>query len=379
MMRKETGLRIDKTLLAENIEKAIAHDLAHNKVFGSAYCVMQNDEVVFRRCVGHASPAKTAPITDKTLFRLASMTKPITAAAMLILVDRGLVKLDDPVSRYLPIFENIAITECVNGEFVEIKKPQAPPTVLSLLTHSSGIDDRYDQMVMQDKQTVADTVEFLARVGLAYEPHSRQQYSGFGAFDVAVAIIEKVSGEDCLTFLKREIFDPCGMVDTTFTPTAEQWSRMVAMHNRLDGENVVGKTETGCIFADFPATHYLGGAGLVSTLYDYTRFAQMLLHKGETAGGRLMREETFALMNQPHVQMWEAESWGLGVRVVVGEEYADLPVGDFGWSGAYGTHFWVDPQNQITAVFLKNSHVDGGSGNESARLFERAVSGSFVR
>ncbi len=373
-------MRLDKALLAENMEKIIAHDLENHKVFGSAYCVMQNDEVVFERCVGYTSPEKTAPITDRTLFRLASMTKPITAIAMLILVDRGLVDLDAPVAKYLPAFADIAITEADdNGGFVAIAKPQTPPTVATLLTHSSGIDERYSYMTAADKQTVADTVNFLTRVGLAYEPKSREQYSGFGAFDVAVAIIEKVCGEDYLAFLKREVFEPCGMVDTTFTPTAEQWSRVVAMHSRVDDRDVAGSTIDGCIFEDFPATHYLGGAGLVSTLHDYTRFAQMLLHKGETEKGRLMKESTFALMNKPYMSIWSAEGWGLGVRVVIGEEYTDLPVGTFGWSGAYGSHFWVDPSNGVTAVFMKNSYVDGGAGNESARNFEKAVNASFIR
>lgn len=371
-------MKLDKALLEKNIEEIAAYDLDNNKVSGAVYCVMQQGEVVFKKCFGYTSPAKTEPMTERSLFRLASMTKPITAVAMLILVDRGLVSLDDPVSVYLPAFEHIAVTMLgEKGEIVSAKKPQMPPTVADLLSHSSGIEDRYGYMTAAEKQTVADTVRFLMSIGLEYEPESRQQYSGHGAFDVAVAIIEKVTGEDYLTFLKREVFTPCGMVDTTFTPTAEQWARVVAMHNFVDGQNIADKTVDGCIYEDFPCTHYLGGAGLVSTLHDYTRFAQMLLCKGETPTGRLMKESTFALMYQPHKEFSLGERWGLGVRVVTDEVYAVLPVGTFGWSGAYGSHFWVDPVNEVTAVFLKNSRVDGGAGNESARNFEKAVNASF--
>lgn len=373
-------MKLDKALLEKNIEAIAAYDLENNKVSGAVYCVMQQGEVAFKKCFGYTSPDKAEPMTEKSLFRLASMTKPITAVAMLILVDRGLVSLNDPVSVYLPAFADIAVTTLdENGKIVSVKKPQTLPTVADLLSHSSGIEDRYGYMTAAEKQAVDDTVRFLVNIGLEYEPESRQQYSGFGAFDIAVAIIEKVSSVDYLTFLNREVFAPCGMVDTTFTPTAEQWSRVVAMHNFVDGRNIADKTVDGCIFEDFPCTHYLGGAGLVSTLHDYTRFAQMLLNKGETPAGRLMKESTFALMHQPHLEFSLGEHWGLGVRVVTDKAYGVLPVGAFGWSGAYGSHFWVDPVNEVTAVFLKNSRVDGGAGNESARHFEKAVNDSYVK
>jgi CubicO group peptidase (beta-lactamase class C family) len=184
---------------------------------------------------------------------------------------------------------------------------------------------------------------------------------------------------DYPTFLKKEIFDPCGMTDTTFTPTAEQEKRMVAMHNRVDGKNVVAPMPVGCIFEDYPATRYLGGAGLVSSLSDYAKFAKMLLNKGKTENGTvILKEKTFNQLCTPQVPkevMPGEERWGLGVRVITEESYPTLAVGSFGWSGAYGSHFWIDPSNNLFAVYLKNSKGPGGGSDifESSRNFEQAV------
>ena len=166
------------------------------------------------------------------------------------------------------------------------------------------------------------------------------------------------------------------MVDTTFVLNGEQQSRLVDMHTRIDGENAVRNMPEGCVFEDYPSTHYLGGAGLVSTLSDYVKFAKMLLNKGKTDTGAILSEETFNQLCTPQVSkeiMPGNISWGLGVRVITENSYPYLPVGSFGWSGAYGSHFWVDPVNKLFAVFMKNSSVDGGSGNESAENFEKAV------
>ena len=154
----------------------------------------------------------------------------------------------------------------------------------------------------------------------------------------------------------------------------------MAMHNRVDGENTVAFMPNGCVYADFPATHYMGGAGLVSTLSDYSKFAEMLLNKGKVGKSKIVKESTFNSLCTPQVStdiMPGHTQWGLGVRVI-SEGHPYMPEGTFGWSGAYGSHFWVDPANKIFAVYMKNSLTDGGSGNESATKFEQAVYSSFV-
>ncbi|MBR3778462.1 MAG: beta-lactamase family protein [Clostridia bacterium] len=377
--------KLDKNLLARNVVQTAEDDMARHKAFGSAYWVMQDGETVYERCFGCTSAHGAEPVTADTLFRMASMTKPVTAFAALILVDRGLLRLSDPVAMYLPEFRGVPITEAAeDGSLRTVGAPRNEPTIRHILTHTSGIGSdgrKIAHMTAEDKRTVANTVAFHARMGLDFDPGTRQQYSGSGAFDALVKIIEQITKTDFLSFLQKEIFDPCGMRDTTFTPTAEQWKRMTAMHTVVDGQNADAPMREGCVMSDYPCTHYLGGSGLASTLSDYAAFATMLLNRGQTARGRLVSEDTFSLLCTPAVSeaiMPIHERWGLGVRVITKEYYEDLPVGSFGWSGAYGTHFFVDPVNKVAGVYLRNSLVDGGSGSEAARNFERAVHRSFI-
>ncbi len=372
--------QLNDALLAANIKKAAAVHFGNKKIFGSACAVLQGDGPVRTFCFGHTAPGGNTPVTEDTLFRLASMTKPITAFAVMLLLDRGLLALDDPVFKYIPAFGNIHITAAdESGSLTDLGAPRQAVTLRHLLTHTSGICDtpeKLQDMTDADRSTVEATVAFLAGIGLDYEPGSMTRYSGTHAFDVLAQIIENVSGVPYPAFLQKEIFSPCGMNDTTFAPTPAQWNRLIAMHDRQNEESVIGKTTPGCVFAGFPCTHFLGGAGLVSTLRDYMAFAQMLLKGGVSPAGRLISEETLRQMRTPQVSeniMPGEERWGLGVRVITKESYSDLPVGTFGWSGAYGTHFWVDPENKITAVFMRNSLYDGGSGSKASREFEKAV------
>ncbi|MBO5066273.1 MAG: serine hydrolase [Clostridia bacterium] len=377
--------KLDDSLLKLNIEKAARDDFDNNKVFGSAYCVIQDGKVIYKKCFGNTSVDSSEAVTGSTIFRLASMTKPVTAMAALILVDRGLLSLSDKVSEYLPEFRDVRITKITESKsLIDLGKAQNDITVCNLLTHTSGIGSdplKEETMTDKDKKSITDSVNFYSRIGLDFEPGTKQQYSGVGAFNVLAKIIETVAGDNYQCFLQKEIFEPCGMLNTTFVPDKEQWRSMIAMHNKVDEKNSVVETEEDKIFADYPCTNYLGGAGLVSTLDDYIKFATMLLNNGKTSAKRIISEKTFKLLHTPFVSeeiMPGSERWGLGVRVIVNEDYKNLPVGAFGWSGAFGTHFWVDPTNKIAAVFMKNSLFDGGAGNESARNFEKAVNDSLV-
>ena len=156
---------------------------------------------------------------------------------------------------------------------------------------------------------------------------------------------------------------------------------MVGMHNYQEGVGIAEPTIPGCVVDDCPVTHPLGGAGLVSTLDDYIKFAQMLLNKGMAPGGRVLEEqwvEQMAVPQLPVELMSEHVNQGLGVRVITGDGYPWLPDGTFGWSGAYGTHYWVDPVNEIVAVYLKNSRYDGGSGALTGKHFEEDVFSAIV-
>ena len=371
---------LDLQILENNIEKAAEFDFSGNKVFGSAYFVYQEGNLSFKKCYGKLSVNSEQPVTDSTIFRLASMTKPITAVAALILAERGLIDLDGAVSKYLPEFGNINI---IDDTDTNLGIPKNAPTVRNILSHCSGIgssDKKFEKITDKDKKSIDSYVRFLYNSGLDFEPETMQRYSGTGAFDVLTKIIEKVSQTDFLSFLKKEIFEPCNMPNTTFVPTSQQKTELIAMHCKDGGKNQVYPMKADCVFEDFPQTHYLGGAGLVSTLHDYGEFAKMLLNKGKLNKKQLICEKTFEPLCQPQVNkaiMPGTERWGLGVRIITDPAYPYLPVGAFGWSGAYGSHFWIDPTNKIAAVFMKTSKFDGGAGNESAQNFEKAVYSSF--
>ena len=365
---------LDSEMLMKKLDNIAKYDFDKNKVFGSAYFVYDNGAAI-EKCYGTTSLNNEEAITNTTLFRLASMTKPITTVATLVAMEKGLLSLDDTIDKFLPQFKSIAIKDA-NGK---MSSPKHLPTIANILTHTSGIGsdaEKLSKMTSADQATLDSAIAFYVGSGLDFEPGTKQAYSATGSFDVLVKIIETVSGEDYLQFLKTNIFEPCNMKDTTFLPTDEQWDRIVDMHTQVDGQNAIVAMPNDCIFGNVPATHYLGGAGLVSSLQDYCNFAKMLLNNGQGENGKVLSKTSVKLLSSAQISadiMPGNARWGFGVRVIVDDSHPFLPKGTFGWSGAYGSHFWIDPANNVFAVYMKNSQVDGGAGNESANKFEQAV------
>lgn len=375
--------KLNKVLLKENIEKRINADIAAGTVGGCSAIVVQNGEILYE----NSFSSENFEVNKNTIFRLASMTKPITAAAVLICIDRGLVSLDDKVSKFVPGFANMQIGKMNDGDLEIVGDAEKEITILHLLTHTSGLGSgdvgnyALSKMTWEKEQScLKEAVEHYSRSALDFEPFSAQFYSAIFGFDVLARIVEIASGKEYNDFVRENIFEPLGMEDTTFTPSNEQRSRIIPMHDYTDNKSVAVDFPIGCMFEGLPLTYFMGGAGLASTVRDYIKFAEMLLNKGEYNGKQIISKEMVEAMATPHVPheiMPYSERWGLGVRVIVDEEYKRLPVGSFGWSGAYGTHFWVDPENKITAIYLKNSRFDGGSGAETAAHFEEDVTNSF--
>lgn len=323
--------RLNVLRLTEALDARLQVDLEANRINGASVSVMQDGQLLYERHAGLA--------VERTLYRMASMTKPVTAAAVLLLAEVDKLRLFDPVVKYLPGFD-----------------PRLQ--IWHLLTHSSGLSQEYyaNHITGDFRADPWLLVDYIAGVPLDFDPGTAAEYNPVAAYALLTAIIEQVAGVDFSTFVQREILDPCGMKDTTFLPTREQWGRLIPMQG--------GGTVPGCVFEGYPVTNPLGGAGLVSCLGDYQKFAQNLL------GGGIFSEELLRTMATPRAGT-DPVRWGCGVRVITGENR--LPVGAFGWSGAYGTHFWVDPTNRITAVYLKNSRFDGGASAKTAANFERDV------
>lgn len=364
--------------LKQNIESRAKADRACGWIDGIAISVCQSGDTVYEGCFGSLGMDGVEPVTSKTLFRLASMTKPITAVAVLQCVERGLMRLDDPISAYLPLPHLWPIAEMKEGKPEIIGQSRSPITLRQLLTHSSGIGcgevgDHFGAKPENvTRPDLKSAIEGYATLPLSFEPGSAQAYSPLVAFDLLAGAVEQVSGRDYESYLRGNLFEPCDMPDTTFLPSEAQWSRLIAMHQRIDGQSAICPQPEGCMFAPFPVSHFLGA----STLSDYSHFARMLLDGGCYGGRQILREESVRSLASPQLSgeiMPGNQNWGLGVRVITEESYGTLPKGTFGWSGAFGTHFWVDPTNRICAVYLKNSAWDGGSEAISAANFERDV------
>ena len=383
---------LDKNRLAKNIEARMAADIADGRVGGAGICVMQDGEEVYKGYFGVKTQAGREEIGDDTIFRLASMSKPITAVAALIQCERGLLSLDEPISRLLPDFAEMQVAVIEDDKMRVVGTSKTPLTVRHLLSHTNGLGTgpgcamAAGPMTAEDMSDPAHAVAYHARTALEFEPGTAQFYSAFAAFDVVGRLVELTSGKSFAEFLKDEIFDPCGMKDTTFAPTAEQWTRFIGMHDRIPGagqpndpavpgQSIDSPTTEGCVFEYFPTTQMMGGAGLAATLPDYVRFSEMLTAGGILDGKRILSPEWVRAMGTPTVPveiMPDPIRWGLGVRVISADGY-QMPKNCFGWSGAYGTHFWIDPDNRISAVYMKNCRYDGGAGAATAFLFEQDV------
>ncbi len=384
---------IDPQALSARLDTRAAEDLADCRVGALGICVAQGGEILYKKYFGCKSQATGEPLDDgngdTTVFRLASMSKPITAVATLIQVSRGLLDLDEPVEKLLPAFADMNIGALdENGEIVITGKAETKLTPRLLLNHTNGVGSlevgakQIAAMTPAEMQDVPHVVECISRSVLAFEPASAQMYSPVWAFDVLARLIELTSGMDYATFLQKNIFEPLGMVDTTFAPTDEQWARMIVMHGRVEEDGIAHNIDfpmpEGCVFGNFPTTWSSGGAGLASTMHDYYLFADMLRRGGVSADGvRILPEALVREMGTfqvPEHIMPCGERWGLGVRVITAI-HPWMPEGCFGWSGAYGTHYWVDPENDLVVVLMRNSSYDGGAGARLACNLEKDVYG----
>ena len=375
-----------KDKLSRRIDRTFEKLLAEQKIGNAAVSVIQNGNVLCRSFYGKVKLNGDAVPDENTMFRLASMTKPVIGVAAMMQAERGLIDPDAPISTYLPSFAEMYIGKEQNGEIIPAQKVKTAVTTRHLLTHTSGIGSgsfgevQLITMPQSAQTALKDAISYYATLPLLFEPGTRQEYSPLFGFDILAHLVEVTSGKTIDEFLQQELFLPLGMQDTTFDPNEEQKSRLVFLHDCKDGIVTDVSPVDGAVFGGVPNSRCCGGGGLASTLADYEKFAQMLLHEGTYNGVTVLRKETIRQMKTPQVSgkiMPGAQKWGLSMRVITEKSYAYLPVGSFGWSGAYGTHFWVDPANGIAAVLMRNSLIDGGAGARTAVRLEKLVYSSL--
>ncbi len=396
--------------MSEMIERTMRDYLENSEISGAALCVVKDGRVVYRNRWGYSSLEKGEEIRNDSIYRMMSMTKPVTAAAVMILIERGLIGLDDPLSEYIPEFSEMRtadderyvfspqkmagigkLLQSFSFEDVKSRPCKREITIRDLLSHSSGLQQGLCGLLGMlgekgEYVTLHDYALHYASYVLDFDPGEGTGYSPLAGFDILAYLVSLVSGVSFEEFIGREICRPLGMVDTTFFPSEEQKKRIVDVYKRVDGhlENVTGTADDMCAFLHQKEIRYeIGSGGLYSTLDDYTRFSMMLLNGGVLDGVRILSGEGVrAMHNEASLNHLEPEPgyvWGLGVKIRMDSVKGNSPLlnGSYGWSGAFGTHFFISPSDSLAAVFMTNRTDLGGSGSYISRRVEELVAAEF--
>ncbi len=373
-------MNIEKLKKIDEITKQRIED---KRLVSACYAICQNNEKIYENAFGYADIENKIPLGPDTEMRLASMTKPITGVALMKVVEEGRVSLDDKVSKYILSFKNMNVAIMDDKGKITGQYPcRNEIEVRDLLNQASGLGEgeagnrAWKDYHIKDGDTLADIVPKFGDQLLDFEPRTNFIYSWTQAFDTAAYIVELVTGTEFEEYILKNILHPIGCYDTVYTPNEEQRSRLMKMYDARDGK-ITEIDMGGKIFGDVPLSYKAAGAGMIGTLNDYMKFAGMLYNEGEFNGARVLKPGTVKLMRTvSNVNLPDdfVEAWGLSMRVIGRRtETQLLPEGTFGWSGAYGTHFIIDPADKIYAVYMKNLLDGGGAGADTAREFERVI------
>jgi CubicO group peptidase (beta-lactamase class C family) len=343
------------------------------KLAGIIAAIARRGQLAYCQAFGQADREAGKPMALDTIFRIYSMTKPITSVALMMLYEQGRFLLGDPVSRYIPDFKHVKVLVRQTETGYEVAEPEREITVLDLLTHTSGlsygfepelryVDVLYQQRFWEHQQrkqqdSLAAWMRSLASLPLAFQPGSAWNYSM--ATDVLGYLVQVLADQPFQVYLQEQIFAPLGMVDTAFYVPADKVERFAANYGPAEGggiQPIDAPSESEYLNAKRVPS---GGGGLVSTTGDYMQFAQMLLNKGELDGVRLLGRKTVEWMTVNHLPAglhpWDDSTagFGLGFGVQLGLAGRNVgSVGRYGWGGAAGTRFWVDPQEELITLFM---------------------------
>ena len=352
------------------VDLAMQKQVDEGKLAGVDMLVFHDDEVAHRQLTGYKNLAEKASLTEDTLYKIFSLTKPVTGAALLMLYEEGKFELDDPVEQYIPEFKGMQVAREDGPNGRPITEPaHHPVTIRELMNHTGGftygrfsqsqVDSLYVKAdVLDPNSTLADMITKLKDIPLRQQPGTQWHYSV--SVDIQARLVEILSGKPFDVFLKERIFQPLGMNDTDFYAPENKAGRLAtSYHPAEDGLQPVPNDP----FLSKP--NFLnGGGGLVSSMSDYLRFARMLLGEGEVDGVRLLKAETVRMMRSDQLpEGVEGPNWapgnrfGLNVAVVTDSEQAGyLPEGTYWWWGIQGTWMWIDPHNRmITLGMMQNT------------------------
>ncbi len=394
---EEVGLSSERL---ERIASAIQKSVDDGRIAGGVSLVARHGKIAYFQAVGMADRDAHKPMRTDSIFRICSMSKPITSVAVMILYEEGRFLLSDPVSDYLPEFKHMKVLDppwpqdktSPPGALVDAKRPI---TIFNLLTHTSGLTYQWNDRLgkayreanvgsglKQQEGTIGEAVKRLASLPLLFQPGDDWEYSL--ADDVLGRLVEVVSGMPLDKFLQERLFQPLGMKDTYFFPPEEKVSRLATayayddeqkgLHPILDNlvmEGDGGFQYTGDYPYRGPRTYFSGGGGLCSTAGDYYRFCQMMLNGGELNGTRIISRKSVELMSHNHVVgKPDGGNYGLGFGAV-GEpsQLTELgSVGSYNWGGFYYTSFVIDPKEDLVVIFMGQINPAGDLNLDSKAI-----------
>ncbi|MBC7166935.1 serine hydrolase domain-containing protein [Phenylobacterium sp.] len=384
----------------ERLDEAMARAVADGRVAGVSTLLMRHGKVVAFRTHGQADLAAQRPLGKDAIYRIYSMTKPVTGVAMMILFEEGRWRLDDPVSLYVPELKGLKVMDGVDAAGEPILVPAArEPTMRELMSHTAGFgyglrdDNPIDRMFQARRvlgaSSTQEMVERTATIPLMFQPGSDWSYSI--AVDLQGHIVEKLSGQTLGEFFQSRIFGPLGMKDTGFYVPAAEAGRLAAVYvgDPKTGKIVEARELFGAPAQDFtrPPPFESGGGGLVSTASDYARFAQMLVNGGELGGVRILSPASVEMMGTDMIpktatvssngsvglRFNDAVGFGLDLMVMKDPRKAGSLEGEgtMSWGGAAGTWFWADPANDV--VFVGMIQRFGGTGGPDLGTLTRTL------
>lgn len=387
------------------IGNAIQKSVDEARIAGGVSLVARHGKIAYFKAFGMADKDAKKPMRTDSIFRICSMSKPITTVAVMMLYEEGRFTLNEPVSDFIPEFKNMKVLEppypqdktSPPGALVDAKRPI---TILHLLTHTSGLTYQWNPRLgkayrdagvgsglLQHEGTIGDAVKKLASLPLLFQPGDAWEYSL--ADDVLGYFVEVVSGEPLDKFLEERIFKPLGMKDSGFFLSEDKASRLATAYTYYPDKGLqpiqdkqVVKEGEFTYSADYPyngpKTYFSGGGGLCSTAEDYYRFCQMMLDGGQLNGVRILSRKSVELISQNHVQgKLDEMGYGLGFGVLSEPRFlTELgSVGSYYWGGFYYTSFMIDPKEDLVAVFMGQLHPTGGLNidTKAIRLAYQAI------
>jgi len=354
------------------------------EISGAVMLVATKDRILHLSAIGQSDLASSRKMETNDFFWIASMTKPMSATAVAMLVDEGKLSFDDPVEKYLPEFRDLWVIQEQTAERRVLVPTARPITLHDLLTHTSGMGE---YVAYGPHWTLAEMVKAVAREPLKFQPGARWSYST-AVIDTLCRVVEVAGGVSFAEFMQRRLFDPLGMKDSTFWLTPEQEKRFATNYRR---NPEIGKLEPATIYYMYGGAVTdrerppLGGAGLFSTAEDVAKFYQMLLNGGSLGGKRILKPETVSEMTHTQTAGLKAgflpgSAWGLGFCLVQEPQGATavLAPGTFGHGGAHGTQSWADPRRGVIFILMiQRAGLPNSDGSDLRRVFQETATAAL--